>query len=150
MGLLTRKPERRVVKTPKNRICLLRSGRYSNEEQLRQTLTYLFSERKRIDTLFLLLENKGLIVDWLVENDFGYEVYEKRKGENDANRNFRLLNDSNAVVAFIPRKSTGDKHWDYIDALVEIKAHPLYLVYDEHGKTWDRKMKKKITPYAQD
>lgn len=134
---------------PENFICLLRSGRYKNEEQLRETLTSLFSERKKSDMLFLILRDKGPLKDWLVDNGFQYRVYEKRKGEEDANRNFRILNDAQATVAFINRKSIGDEHWDFITAFREMNKH-LHLVYDESGRMWDkRRLKRPATPYAQ-
>lgn len=138
------------IKPPINLVCLLRSGRYKNEEQLKETLTQLFFERKRETMLFLILHNKGPLKDWLVDNEFEYSVYNKRKGEEESNRNYRLLNDARAIVAFIPRASTGDKHWDYITGLLEMNKN-LYLVYDENGVLWDKKRRERAaTPYAQD
>lgn len=136
------------VKPPTNLICLLRSDRYKNEEQLKETLTILFSERKKETMLFLILEDKGPLKDWLVDNEFKYSVYNKRKGEEKANRKYRLLHDAKAIVAFIPRSATGDKHWNYISGFLK-KNKNLYLVYDENGKLWDKRRRERAsTPYT--
>lgn len=147
---IVKKPKRKKSKLSTNLVCLIRSGRYKNEEQLRETMTHLVSERKKESILFLILKDKGPLKDWIVDNGFQFEVYDKRKGETEANRNYRILDAAKAVVAFIPRSATGDKHWDYINGFLEMEKN-LYLVYDENGNLWDKKRRERqATPYAQD
>jgi len=136
------------VKT-ENIILLLRSNSYKIKEQIHKTLNDLLSERKPDNVKFLLIKKDNILIDWLEEKGFYYEIYKKWKGEDNTNRNIRVVTDCKALVAFIKRNSTGDSKWKFVRLMRRLKKQ-LYLVYDENGNIYDKRWKKFQTPYAQD